>query len=88
LGFFLNFFKFFFGLSLDVVQTDPLRRRRSLDHVPDEEDYEVHLERTATRGLGFSISGGKESVPYDENGDDGIYISRIIQGDAYQLTNA
>ena len=70
-----------------LAQTDPLRRRRSLDHVPDEEDYEVHLERTATRGLGFSISGGKESVPYDENGDDGIYISRIIQGDVALSVN-
>ncbi|EZA58536.1 Protein lap4 [Ooceraea biroi] len=44
-----------------------------------EEQYEIHIERTAGSGLGLSIAGGFGSTPF-KGDDEGIFISKVTEG--------
>ena len=41
---------------------------------------EVELVKEAGRSLGFSIAGGKGSMPAYEDVDDGVFITKIAVG--------
>lgn len=45
--------------------------------VKNEQEYNIQLSRKSGNGLGFSIAGGRESIPFKDD-DDGIFISRIV----------
>jgi protein scribble len=50
-----------------------------------EEQYEIHIERTAA-GLGLSIAGGRGSTPF-KGDDEGIFISRVTEGGPADLAD-
>ena len=41
---------------------------------------EVELKKEAGRSLGFSIAGGRGSMPAYEDVDDGVFITKIATG--------
>ena len=51
-----------------------------------EEQYEIHIERT-TGGLGLSIAGGIGSTPF-RGDDEGIFISRVTEGESLSILHA